>query len=177
MLLQQKVDEVYSKISSSRKLQVGSRARAEKVRTYNFPNDRITDHRLKLTLNHLDDFMGGGPKLEYMIDELQKLNSLERIQEEINASNWVFVRIIVVIKIVLLFSLLSFNLSQFLTVTIYTKSKFIMETFLFFFRVFCYKKWLFIGQRAKPLESSGQAHHSPCFIPLYIIKVSTIYVS
>ncbi|CAD5226403.1 unnamed protein product [Bursaphelenchus xylophilus] len=86
ILLQQKVDEVQSKISRARKLQVGSRARAEKVRTFNFQNDRITDHRLKLSVSNVDEFMHGGPKLEYFINELKRLNTYERLLDEISAS-------------------------------------------------------------------------------------------
>jgi peptide chain release factor 1 len=45
--------------SSARKLQVGSGARAEKIRTYNFPERRVTDHRIKLTQHNLDEILQG----------------------------------------------------------------------------------------------------------------------
>ncbi|PIO60538.1 peptidyl-tRNA hydrolase domain protein, partial [Teladorsagia circumcincta] len=48
ILMQQKVDELNEKFTSDRKLQVGSKARAEKIRTYNFQHDKVTDHRLQL---------------------------------------------------------------------------------------------------------------------------------
>ncbi|KIH68392.1 putative peptide chain release factor 1 [Ancylostoma duodenale] len=48
ILMQRKVDEVSEKVTSDRKLQVGSKARAEKIRTYNFQHDRVTDHRLQM---------------------------------------------------------------------------------------------------------------------------------
>lgn len=48
-----------SKQAESRKLQVGSGDRSERIRTYNFPQNRVTDHRINLTLHKLDDFMGG----------------------------------------------------------------------------------------------------------------------
>jgi len=46
--------------SESRKLQVGSGDRSERIRTYNFPQGRLTDHRINLTLYKLDDVMTGG---------------------------------------------------------------------------------------------------------------------
>ncbi|RCN28867.1 putative peptide chain release factor 1, partial [Ancylostoma caninum] len=48
ILMQRKVDEISEKVTSDRKLQVGSKARAEKIRTYNFQHDRVTDHRLQM---------------------------------------------------------------------------------------------------------------------------------
>jgi len=47
-------------ISAERKSQVGSGDRSERIRTYNFPQGRMTDHRINLTLYQLDDIMGGG---------------------------------------------------------------------------------------------------------------------
>ena len=48
-----------SEEAAARKLQVGGGARAEKIRTYNFPQDRITDHRISLTVNSIDKVMDG----------------------------------------------------------------------------------------------------------------------
>ena len=48
-----------AEISAQRKQQVGSGERAEKIRTYNFPQNRVTDHRLELTLKKLDIVMQG----------------------------------------------------------------------------------------------------------------------
>lgn len=48
-----------SEIASKRKSQVGSGMRSEKVRTYNFPQDRITDHRINLTVHNIPKFMDG----------------------------------------------------------------------------------------------------------------------
>jgi len=47
---------------------VGSGDRSEKIRTYNFPQDRVTDHRIGLSLHHLDFIMDG--KLDELIDAL-----------------------------------------------------------------------------------------------------------
>ncbi len=48
-----------SEQSESRKLQVGSGDRSERIRTYNFPQNRVTDHRINLTLYKLDEIMAG----------------------------------------------------------------------------------------------------------------------
>ncbi|MDE5863400.1 MAG: peptide chain release factor 1, partial [Lachnospiraceae bacterium] len=51
-----------------RKSQVGTGDRSEKIRTYNFPQGRVTDHRIKLTLHRLDQVMDGD--LDEIIDSL-----------------------------------------------------------------------------------------------------------
>jgi peptide chain release factor 1 len=55
-------------ITSDRRSQVGTGERAEKIRTYNYPQDRITDHRLNMNLHNLPRFMDGG--LDELIDAL-----------------------------------------------------------------------------------------------------------
>lgn len=47
------------KISSQRRSQVGTGERSEKIRTYNFPAHRVTDHRVNLTLHRLESVLGG----------------------------------------------------------------------------------------------------------------------
>jgi peptide chain release factor 1 len=66
--------------SESRRLQVGSGDRSERIRTYNYPQGRVTDHRINLTLYRLDDVLDGNldpviePLLaEYRADQLQAL--------------------------------------------------------------------------------------------------------
>ena len=58
-LLDQLVEEQRNEISEDRKSQVGSGDRSERVRTYNFPQNRVTDHRVGLTLHRLDSFLEG----------------------------------------------------------------------------------------------------------------------
>jgi len=65
--------------NASRKSMVGSGDRSEKIRTYNFPEQRVTDHRIKLTLYKLDDILAGGPALDEMIDALTAADQLERL--------------------------------------------------------------------------------------------------
>ena len=67
-LLAQKKSEQQSAINAGRQAQVGSGDRSEKIRTYNFPQDRCTDHRIGLTVHNLDKVMDGG--LDELLDAL-----------------------------------------------------------------------------------------------------------
>jgi peptide chain release factor 1 len=67
-LLNQLVEEQRQEISEERKSQVGSGDRSERVRTYNFPQNRVTDHRLGLTLHRLDRILEG--ELSELLDAL-----------------------------------------------------------------------------------------------------------
>jgi peptide chain release factor 1 len=58
---------------------VGSGDRSEKIRTYNFPEQRVTDHRRKLTLYKLDELMAGGPALDELIDALSARDQLDQL--------------------------------------------------------------------------------------------------
>ncbi|SFV54269.1 Peptide chain release factor 1 [hydrothermal vent metagenome] len=66
--------------SSQRKLQVGSGDRSEKIRTYNYPQNRLTDHRIGLTLYALDDITNNG-NLNLVVDPLIAHAQMEAIQE------------------------------------------------------------------------------------------------
>jgi peptide chain release factor 1 len=57
-----------AELSAKRRSQIGSGERAEKIRTYNFPENRVTDHRIKLTQHQLDRVLEGG--LEDFTDAL-----------------------------------------------------------------------------------------------------------
>ncbi len=65
--------------NAARKSMVGSGDRSEKIRTYNFPEQRVTDHRIKLTLYKLDDILSGGAGLDEMIDALIAADQLEQL--------------------------------------------------------------------------------------------------
>jgi len=74
-LLEKKVEEENAKYAAQRKSQVGTGERNEKIRTYNFPQNRVTDHRIDTTLYNLASFMEGDidPLLEpLMANELQE---------------------------------------------------------------------------------------------------------
>jgi peptide chain release factor 1 len=75
-LLASEREKQASQQAQSRKLQVGSGDRSERIRTYNFPQGRVTDHRINLTLYKLEDIMKG------QLDELvQALNSEHQAEE------------------------------------------------------------------------------------------------
>jgi len=82
-LLEEKQREEEAKYSATRKSQIGSGGREEKIRTYNFPQNRITDHRIGLTLYNLDRVMEGD--LEEMIHSLQAADVAERLKESATA--------------------------------------------------------------------------------------------
>ncbi|HSN22948.1 MAG TPA: peptide chain release factor 1 [Methylomicrobium sp.] len=67
-LLSAEQEKHHAEQSLTRKLQVGSGDRSERIRTYNYPQGRLTDHRINLTLYKLDDIMQGG--LEHVINPL-----------------------------------------------------------------------------------------------------------
>lgn len=78
-LLEAKQREEAEKYAAHRKSQIGSGGREEKIRTYNFPQNRVTDHRIGLTLYNLDRFIEGD--VGEMIEALQKSDMEERLQE------------------------------------------------------------------------------------------------
>jgi len=59
-LLEREIAEQQAKVAAERKAQVGTGERSEKVRTYNFPQGRVTDHRIKLTSHNIDGVLAGG---------------------------------------------------------------------------------------------------------------------
>jgi peptide chain release factor 1 len=70
----------HSAQAQSRRLQVGSGDRSERIRTYNFPQGRVTDHRINLTLYKLDDVMNG--KLDELLSALQQEYQAEQLAAE-----------------------------------------------------------------------------------------------
>ena len=76
-LLAQEQEKQTSAQAQSRKLQVGSGDRSERIRTYNFPQGRVTDHRINVTLYKLADFMEGD--MDELIDALQQEYRAEQL--------------------------------------------------------------------------------------------------
>ncbi len=77
-LLDIKVREQNDRIASERKLQVGTGDRSERIRTYNFPQGRCTDHRIGLTLYKLDSIIDGD--LDELLDALMTFDQAEKLQ-------------------------------------------------------------------------------------------------
>ena len=75
-LMQQEQND---KIAAERKSQIGSGDRSERIRTYNFPQSRITDHRINLTMYKLDSFLDGD--LDEVIDALITEDQAEKMRE------------------------------------------------------------------------------------------------
>jgi peptide chain release factor 1 len=66
-----------SEQAQSRRLQVGSGDRSERIRTYNYPQNRVTDHRINLTLYKLDEILTG--RLDQVVDPLAQEYQAEQL--------------------------------------------------------------------------------------------------
>lgn len=78
-LYQIEQERIESEYSGQRRSQVGMGMRNEKIRTYNFPQSRVTDHRIGLTLYKIDSIMNGG--LDEVIDALVSADQAEKLRE------------------------------------------------------------------------------------------------
>jgi peptide chain release factor 1 len=74
----------HEQIASERRGQIGSGDRSEKIRTYNFPQNRITDHRVGVTLHQLGDAMDG--KIGTLVDALVTHYQAERLKQELGSA-------------------------------------------------------------------------------------------
>ena len=73
-----KQTEQSEKIASDRRSQVGTGDRSERIRTYNYPQGRVTDHRISLTLYSLENFLNGN--IQEMIDALITADTAEKLK-------------------------------------------------------------------------------------------------
>ena len=80
ILYDRKQREQSDKIAKDRRDQVGTGDRSEKIRTYNYPQSRVTDHRIKMTIHSLDDFLNGN--IGEMIDALATAEAAEKLKVE-----------------------------------------------------------------------------------------------
>ncbi|UCD59234.1 MAG: peptide chain release factor 1 [Candidatus Hydrogenedentota bacterium] len=77
-MLAEKEEQQAREISATRRSQVGTGERSERIRTYNFPQNRVTDHRIGLTLHKLESVINGG--LDGVIEELRLAEQEERMK-------------------------------------------------------------------------------------------------
>ena len=77
-LYEQEKQKQDAELASTRKSQVGSGDRSEKIRTYNYPQGRITDHRIGLSIYQMDNFLNGD--LDEMIDSLITADTAEKLR-------------------------------------------------------------------------------------------------
>jgi peptide chain release factor 1 len=83
-LYEQEMERQNAELAKERKQQVGSGDRSEKIRTYNFPQNRLTDHRIGLTLHQLDLVMEG--RLQPIVDALIAHYQAEQLKAETQAA-------------------------------------------------------------------------------------------
>ena len=83
-LLKEKQDAQANEIAADRKSQVGTGDRSERIRTYNYPQGRLTDHRIGLTLYKLEDILNGN--LDEVIDALVTADRAEKLKESMEQS-------------------------------------------------------------------------------------------
>ncbi|XP_040206823.1 peptide chain release factor 1-like, mitochondrial [Rana temporaria] len=83
-LYNMKLEEQTNKRQSVRKIQVGTKGRSEKIRTYNFTQDRITDHRISKSMHNIEEFMLGDELLDEIIQALSDFADYESLVEIIS---------------------------------------------------------------------------------------------
>nr|XP_056718079.1 peptide chain release factor 1, mitochondrial [Euleptes europaea] len=82
-LYRQAVERELSKMTSARKLQLGTRAQSERIRTYNFNQDRVTDHRISFDVRNIKEFLCGGELLDDLISKLLEVAEVEALTEHL----------------------------------------------------------------------------------------------
>jgi peptide chain release factor 1 len=80
-LLEMRMREQFEATAATRKLQVGTGERSEKVRTYNFPQDRLTDHRVNLTVHGLPEILDGQGRLDDIVEALLQDEQARLLEE------------------------------------------------------------------------------------------------
>ncbi len=85
-LYEKKQQEQDEKIAAERRSQVGTGDRSERIRTYNFPQGRMTDHRIGLTLYRLDDIVNGD--LGEVVDALVAADRAEKLKQSMEQGSW-----------------------------------------------------------------------------------------
>ena len=79
-LYEAEVEKQRAAIAADRKSQVGTGDRSERIRTYNFPENRVSDHRIKLTIYKLDQFLNGD--MDEILDALIAADTAEKLKQQ-----------------------------------------------------------------------------------------------
>ncbi|CAM5073730.1 unnamed protein product [Natator depressus] len=82
-LYQQIIEKDFSKRQNARKLQIGTRAQSERIRTYNFTQDRVTDHRISYDVHNIKEFLCGEGALDELINRLLESAEMEALIEHL----------------------------------------------------------------------------------------------
>ncbi|XP_061485910.1 peptide chain release factor 1, mitochondrial isoform X2 [Rhineura floridana] len=82
-LYQQTIERELRQKQSSRKLQLGTRAQSERIRTYNFSQDRVTDHRISYEIHDIKEFLSGKKLLDELISKLLEAAEMESLIEHL----------------------------------------------------------------------------------------------
>ncbi|XP_034957168.1 peptide chain release factor 1, mitochondrial isoform X2 [Zootoca vivipara] len=82
-LYQQTIERELRQRQSNRKLQLGTRAQAERIRTYNFHQDRVTDHRVTYEMRDIKEFLSGKKLLDELINKLLEAAEMESLIEHL----------------------------------------------------------------------------------------------
>jgi peptide chain release factor 1 len=82
-LLDRARNEEQAKMASERKSQIGTGDRSERIRTYNFPQNRVTDHRIEMTIYTLDRFMEG--EIDQLVTVLRERDTELRLQQQMKS--------------------------------------------------------------------------------------------
>ncbi|CAL1279979.1 unnamed protein product [Larinioides sclopetarius] len=83
-LYERELQTIIKETTTTRKIQIGTAARSEKVRTYNFAQDRITDHRAHITVHDVQSFLRGEDDFDYFSNMLQQWYNLQSLTEILN---------------------------------------------------------------------------------------------
>ncbi|XP_034614304.1 peptide chain release factor 1, mitochondrial isoform X1 [Trachemys scripta elegans] len=82
-LYQQIIEKDFSQKQNARKLQIGTRAQSERIRTYNFTQDRVTDHRISYDVRNIKEFLCGEGALDELINRLLESAEMEALIEHL----------------------------------------------------------------------------------------------
>uniref|UniRef100_A0A8C3RQ73 Prokaryotic-type class I peptide chain release factors domain-containing protein n=1 Tax=Chelydra serpentina TaxID=8475 RepID=A0A8C3RQ73_CHESE len=82
-LYQQIIEKDFSQKQNARKLQIGTRAQSERIRTYNFTQDRVTDHRISYDVRNIKEFLCGEGALDELISRLVETAEMEALIEHL----------------------------------------------------------------------------------------------